>query len=454
MMMTIYIYSTQRVVKDSIIITALGAEVISTIKLWAVMPLAILVMLLYAKLSDVLNKTKLFHILNIFFVGYWLLFTFIIQPEIKNFTLNLLSMKEKIPHLRYFFIMIENWSYVFYYVFSELWGSVMLALMFWQTTNQIFNVEQARRLYPMIGMFGQLGMLMSGTTSSFFTNQLLFNTWNQSLKYINLCILLSSFLLSLTFYILSNFVVTTDIINAEIVKRKKKIGFLEGLKHIFSSKYIGLIAIIILCYGISINLVEGVWKAQAKIASPDSQSFASFMATIQWYTGLISMFAMFCGSHIMSRISWKSAALITPVVICITGILFFVFSTYQYSVLNLKFLSVSPVFLAVVVGSVQNVLSKATKYAFFDSSKEIAYIPLDESLKSKGKAAADVIGGRLGKSGGALITWLLLLPPNSHLISIAPKLFLIFVCIMILWFISVNTLSKEFNRVSSISRTL
>ena len=59
--------------------------------------------------------------------------------------------------------------------------------------------------------------------------------------------------------------------------------------------------------------------------------------------------------------------------------------------------------LAVVFGTAQNIMSKSAKYSLFDPTKEMAYIPLDQESKVKGKAAIDVVGARLGKSGGSLV---------------------------------------------------
>jgi ATP/ADP translocase len=58
---------------------------------------------------------------------------------------------------------------------------------------------------------------------------------------------------------------------------------------------------------------------------------------------------------------------------------------------------------AVYIGMVQNILSKATKYAVFDPTKEMAYIPLDRASKVKGKAA-------IGKCSAVSISTIFTMP--------------------------------------------
>ena len=56
-------YTILRDTKDTLIVTApgSGAEAIPFIKLWLVVPSAVVFMLIYAKLSNILNKQALFY---------------------------------------------------------------------------------------------------------------------------------------------------------------------------------------------------------------------------------------------------------------------------------------------------------------------------------------------------------------------------------------------------------
>jgi AAA family ATP:ADP antiporter len=101
--------------------------------------------------------------------------------------------------------------------------------------------------------------------------------------------------------------------------------------------------------------------------------------------------------------------------------------------------------MAVMIGAVQNILSKGAKYSLFDPTKEMAYIPLDQELKVKGKAAVDVIGGRLGKTGGGLIEFILLTVTGGSQLTIAPYLFGIIAFVSLIWMGAVKNLSKLYN---------
>merc|ERR1711920_852349 len=108
------------------------------------------------------------------------------NPNISLFHFDFSVQKNSYPNFRYIIAIIENWSYSLYFVLAELWGSVMLSLMFWQTANQVFKITEAKRLYPLFGLVAQLGVIISGELLRLFTNKSIFRGgWKESLVYIN-----------------------------------------------------------------------------------------------------------------------------------------------------------------------------------------------------------------------------------------------------------------------------
>ena len=108
------------------------------------------------------------------------------------------------------------------------------------------------------------------------------------------------------------------------------------------------------------------------------------------------------------------------------------------------FLGASPLAVAVLFGSANNVLSKASKYSVFDASKEIAFVPLPEEMKLKGKAAIDGIGSRFGKSGGSFIQQGLLMAFGS-LAACTPYLGGILAFLITAWIFATYVLGKHFS---------
>ena len=77
----------------------------------------------------------------------------------------------------------------------------------------------------------------------------------------------------------------------------------------------------------------------------------------------------------------------------------------------------------------------------------MTYIPLDRDSKTKGKSAIDVLGARLGKSGGALSQQLLVVMFGS-IMSGAPIIAVLFYIGILAWITAVNSLEPMFHTKS------
>ena len=73
----------------------------------------------------------------------------------------------------------------------------------------------------------------------------------------------------------------------------------------------------------------------------------------------------------------------------------------------------------------------------------MAYIPLDQDSKVKGKAAIDVLGSRIGKSGGSLIQQVLVFA-FGNIINAAPAVAVIYYGVLLAWMSAANKLSQLF----------
>ncbi len=150
------------------------------------------------------------------------------------------------------------------------------------------------------------------------------------------------------------------------------------------------------------------------------------------------------GRWIFRKFGWGVAALITPITLLTTGIAFFSLIMFPqvFAPITAK-LGLTPLMLAVLIGAGQNILSKGSKYSLFDPCKEMAYIPLDSESKTKGKAAVDVIGNPLGKSGGSFIQQVLIGIFGSLQAS-TPYLGGILGVIILAWIQAAASLNKQF----------
>ena len=233
-------------------------------------------------------------------------------------------------------------------------------------------------------------------------------------------------------------------------KNKVKLSFVESFKYILKSRYVGYIALISVSYNISINFVEVTWKSQVRELYQSPLAIEHYFSQVTVYIGFLVFIIGFFGAGFVRRFSWRLSALITPIVMTLAGFLFFAFTLgKEHMTWLMDFFKVAPIALAVWIGQAHNLASRSCKYSFFAATKEMAFIPLDAELKVKGKAAVDILSGRLGKFGGSLIQSVLLsIPCFSTQLSIAPYLLILLLIVFFVWISSINSLNKEFLRVA------
>ncbi len=458
MMFILFDYSMMRAIKDGLVVTEVGAEALSFLKGYIVLPSAALIFVVYTKLCNIMNTRAVFYVLTSFFTTFLFLYAFVLYPfsdSLHPSPDTVEKAAQSAPVFQWFIKLWGKWTYALFYTMAELWGTVVLSLLFWQFANQIITSDEAKRFYSMFGLIGNFGLILTGEVIlRYFNNSeqqqemmtsIIAATGIGALCCIGLFWLLNNVILPSGYY------KTPDPQQSDSKKKKKpKLNMIDSFKMIFSSKYIGYIAVLVLAYGVSVNLIEAIWKSQVKLLYGSQASYTAFMGEFMRYQAYTAILFMFIGSNILRNTSWYISAMFTPLMMLITGAIFFGIIFYGDYLKNYweTVLKVSPLVIAVMVGATQNILSKAVKYSLFDATKEMAYIPLDHDLKTKGKAAVDVIGGRLGKSGGAWIqSAFFMIMVGSNMLDLLPYFAVITLGIILIWTIAVKALSKEYYKL-------
>ena len=73
-------YSTLRSIKDGFVVTGIGPEAISFLKTYVVLPSAVIMMVVYAKLCNIMSPQKVFYTIAWFFSLYLVFFAFVLYP--------------------------------------------------------------------------------------------------------------------------------------------------------------------------------------------------------------------------------------------------------------------------------------------------------------------------------------------------------------------------------------
>lgn len=463
-------YNLLRVTKDSLVVTARssGAEALPFLKVWAILPMAFLFTFLFTRLSNKFKKETIFYIIISSFLAFFILFGFVLYPL--RDTLHPNDLADKLQSMlpigfKGLIAIFRNWTYTAFYVMSEMWSAIVMTVLFWGFTNDTTGVKDAKRFYGLLGIGANLSNIFSGEAAT-WVSKYTYNpnfpfgqdAWGQSVIFI-VCLIVVSGIISM--YLYRRLHKSGHGYNSTYVKEKQakeapiKMGLRKNFAYLAKSKYLLSLALIVLCYNIAINLIEIIWKDQLHQLYPNPKDYNAYMGRVSTSIGIVStLTSLFITGNVLRKTSWTFSAMISPFILLITGVGFFSFLLFENSWLQTfaAMLSTSTLGMTAFFGSLQNCFARASKYTFFDTTKEMAFVPLSSESKQKGKAAIDGVGSRLGKSGGSMIHQGLLVLFGTVSLS-APYVGVILLITIGTWMFAVRTLGTQFKELEETMHT-
>ena len=454
-------YTILRNMKDAIVVTASGAEVIPFIKVWVMFPMAILLTIIFTKLSNRYSQEKVFYIMISGFLIMYNLFAFVLYPLRDWFHPNMMADQLELilpVGFRGLISMFRNWTFTGFYVMSELWASIILQVIFWGFANEVTKINEARRFYGVLGVSSCLSTVVAGQASIWLTQLPILHglfgqkeEWEQTQLILISAITICGLLAMGVFRWMNKCVLNDPSFdefhhNIRVSKAKGKQSFRESFSYLSNSKYLICVAVLVVSYNLVMNLIEVVWKDQLSLVYLNPVEFNNYMSNLTSIVGILSTVTALFMAKIIGRFGWTKTALITPVIMLVTCAGFFAFFFFQEYLADfvIALTGTTPLVISVFFGAAQNCFSRAAKYSVFDATKEMSYIPLSHESKLKGKAAIDGVGSRFGKSGGSLIHQGLLVVFSS-LSASAPYVAAILFTVIGFWIGAAKSLGKQFD---------
>lgn len=469
-----FIYNLLRCMKVTVVVTAegSGAEVIPFLKVWAVLPAAILITYFYTKLSNYLNREQVFYTMIALFLGFFTLFLLVLHPNREALELTTIAdfLQSRLPEgLKGLISVIRHWPLSLFYVLCEMWSAIVLSMLFWGFANEVTSVDEAKRFYAIFALGANFSGIFSGQSAQMLTvheynpNIPFGNAaWEQTLGLqLGVVLLVGTAIVFLFRWVNKTIqeqnkharygstfapeVLPKDGANQQ--DAPKKLSLSECFSYMMKSSYMIYIAVLVVAYNIVYNLSDVLWTYQVSQRFHEAAEFNSYINQVASITGIFATLSGFILSgNVIRRYGWTITAVITPVIWLLTSIGFFACMLYETNPIftdilySLSHLPVATLIL--LFGSAQICLGRAAKYTVFDETKEIAFIPLPKEEQRKGKAVVDGIASRFGKSGGSLTIQVLLVLCGNLAFTI-PYLAGIFMIVITLWLIAVRNLGKR-----------
>ena len=448
-------YGVLRAMKNVYVLGKGDTDLISWAKILGVIPAMLLFKYVYDTLNKRVSKNALVYYILAYFTFYY--FCFLIYSTFFRVPLTV-AEAEALAKEHAFWQFFKIWPLILFYVNSETLGTAMISVVLWGFANRITSNKEAKRCYTSLGIGAAFATIFAG----------ILNAVIQLSDTALLCFVLGNHILFFIvyFYFSRQLDQNPKAYNVPVEKKQKKkkkqLGFIASIKALLHSKdasFLTWILCIVVCYAMAVNLFEVVHSQWAKKLgekagelSGDGNETKMFLKKIMGgqliATGFVSLFIIFFLSGWVKKHGWRFTAMTVPVVFFTGTIIFFgsmIFIGDPTTIVAWK--DSGGHWIVMGCGVFVLVCVKSAKYVFLDSTKENAYLVLNETSKIEGKSAVDGVGSRVGKAGGALINILLttLVGGKSKALGLKWIFAFLVILMIVLWIYAVYNLANQYN---------
>jgi AAA family ATP:ADP antiporter len=423
--MVVGIYWTIRPLKDSVFMNLVGGKYIpfaKTVSLFLMIPMVAF----YTKLFNIFTKEKIMNIVPTFYGIIILLFAGLIYMCEDNICTDT-TIRNVIAYVWYFLV--------------ESWGAIAFAL-FWAVSTDVTTPKSAKQGFSFVYFIGQTAGIIFPLVFVRMPKMLGFTTNLLTLLFASafpfIMILLTKYFFDKTpKELLKAFEGEGDKKVAKEKEPKEKTGFTEGLKLLFTHKYLLCIFLLIFMFEFIATIFDYNFKLAVDAAfssSPvDRSSYLGLYASCVNFITVV--FLLLGASNISRKLGLGISLCCVPLLL--GGALF-------------GFLTIDSLnFLFVLMVS-----AKALNYAVSNPSLKQLYIPTTPAVRFKAQAWIEVFGSRLSKESGSLFN-MVLIPLQKVFGAISGKACYLnlagIVCfpLIVLWFFVAMFLGKTHKKATT-----
>jgi len=387
------VFTLLRSVRSTLVVVDLGcgAHQIPLFELFS-LPASLGMTWLMTKVLARSSWERIFFVSMVGVLSFFLVFALWIYPLLMQF-------KAQSTHA-----FLVTMCAMLFYIVAELWKPAFMVILFWGFLNQHMPTMVAKKTYGPLMLAASLGAALAGPLiwvcrQCAVSYPLMSSIWGATLIWVILAIGMCGMVTVYLYYGLAR-----DLSSTFAAPASKRIELSSSITLCAQNLPLRLLAWIVIADYIAYSLGEVIFLDVLKRVFPQPSDYCQYMGWLASCGSLVTVGVACCvAPYVLRKGSWVMAAAVTPICLLVTESLFFLtLCGREYGEMWIsqeKWLAA-----LVVIGSVQYCICRATKYTFFDASKELAFVLMPQEYRIQGKLVVDGVCARTGRAGASILS--------------------------------------------------